>query len=80
LLCSFYGAKDVQYRELSYGIGIDTKGSCTYRFIKRAIINLLAVSEDIISVLLESEEDMCVTYVCLPEKDKNLQRKLKKIK
>lgn len=80
LLCSFYGAKDVQYKELSYGIGIDIKGPCTYRFVKHAIINLLKVSEDTISVLLESEKDMCATYVYLPEKDKNLQRKLKKIK
>lgn len=80
LLCSFYGAKDVQYRELPYGIGIDIKGPCTYRFVKNAIINHLSVTEETISVLGESEKDMCATYVYMPEKDKNLQRKLKKNK
>lgn len=78
LLCSFYGAKDVQYRELPYGIAIDIKGSCTFRFVKNAIVNHLEVTSDTISVLGESDKDMCATYVYLPEKDKNLQRKLRK--
>lgn len=77
LLCSFYGAKDVHYMELPYGIGIDIKGQCTYRFVKNAIINHLSVTEESISVLGESEKDMWATYVYMPEKDKALQRKLK---
>lgn len=80
MLCSFYGATDVQYCDLTYGIGINISGSSSFRFIKSAIVKVLNVTEDTIGVLGESDKNLTASYVYLPEKDKNLQRKLKKNK
>lgn len=78
LLCSFYGAKDVQYRDLTYGIGIDVHGTDSFRFIKSAIGRALNVQEDTLAILSESKKDMYASYVYLPEKDKTLIKKIKK--
>jgi hypothetical protein len=80
LLCTFYGVKQVNYSELSYGICIDITGSdntSSFRFIKNAIKDVLNVKEDTISVLSESESQMTAKYVYLPEKDRVLIKKLK---
>ena len=41
LLCSFYGATEVNYRDTTYGICIDIVGSCNFRFIKVLKCNLV---------------------------------------
>lgn len=80
LLCSFYGAKEVNYRNVSYGICIDVIGSCNFRFIKNAIKKTLNVPEESIGTLSESDEKNSATYVYMPENDKVLQKQLKSIK
>lgn len=79
-LCSFYGATDVQYRDLAYGISIEVSGSSSFRFIKSAIVKVLNVSDDTIGILGESEKTQFASYVYMPEKDKSLVKKLKQSK
>jgi len=79
VLCSFYGARDVQYKDLNYGICIEISGTDSFRFIKNAIGKVLDVSEDTISILGESLKDQRASYVYLPEKDKNLHKRLRKM-
>jgi|APGre2960657404_1045060.scaffolds.fasta_scaffold06497_3 hypothetical protein len=78
ILCSFYGATDVQYKSLNYGICIEISGTDSFRFIKNAIGKVLEVSEDTLSVLGENKKSQKASYVYLPEKDKALYKKLKK--
>ena len=80
MLCSKYGATDVQYKDLSYGICIDVVGTDSFRFVKNAILNTLDVHEDTLSVLGESKRTLKASYVYLPEKDKVLNKRLKKLK
>ena len=80
VLCSKYGATDVQYRELTYGICIDVVGTDSFRFVKNAILNTLDVHEDTLSILGESKRTLKASYVYLPEKDKVLNKRLKKLK
>jgi len=77
-LCNMYGATDVQYRNLSYGICIDVVGTDSFRFVKNAILKTLDVQEETLSVLGESKRSLKASYVYLPEKDKVLNRRLKK--
>jgi hypothetical protein len=79
ILRSFYGVTDVKYRDLTYGISIDVSGTNNFRFIKSAIIKVLEVSDDTIGVLGESEKTASASYVYLPEKDRGLHKKLKKL-
>lgn len=78
VLCSFYGAKDVQYSDLTYGVRIDVHGTDSFRFIKSAITKVLQVNEDTLAILSESKKDMYASYVYLPEKDRTLNKKLKR--
>ena len=80
MLCSKYGATDVQYRDLTYGICIDVVGTDSFRFVQTAILNTLDVHEDTLSVLGESKRTLKASYVYLPEKDKVLNKRLKKLK
>jgi hypothetical protein len=80
VLCTMYGATDVQYRDLSYGICIDVTGTDSFRFIKNAILKTLDVHEETLTVLGESKRTLKASYVYLPEKDKVLNRRLKKTK
>lgn len=80
VLCTMYGATDVQYRDLSYGICIDVTGTDSFRFVKNAILKMLDVHEETLSVLGESKRSLKASYVYLPEKDKVLNRRLKKTK
>lgn len=79
VLCSFYGVKDVQYKDLNYGICIEISGTDSFRFVKNAIGKVLDVNEDTISILVENRKDQSASYVYLPEKDKNLHKRLKKM-
>jgi len=80
VLCDKYGATDVQYRDLSYGICIDVVGTDSFRFVKNAILETLDVQEETLSVLGESKRSMKASYVYLPEKDKVLNKRLKRAK
>lgn len=79
LLKSHYGVNDVQYKDLSYGICIEIDGGKSFRFIKSAITKVLDVNDDTISILSESEEKSKASYVYLPEKDRALNKRLKKV-
>lgn len=79
VLKSHYGVVDVQYKDLSYGICIEIDGASNFRFIKSAIIKVLEVNEDTVSILAENEQKSKATYVYLPEKDKALNKRLKKL-
>jgi hypothetical protein len=78
LLCKTYGVKDVSFKDLSYGIGIDISGVDSFLFIKNAIVKTLDVSDDTIAVLSESNRKKFASYVYLPEKDRKLHKRLKK--
>ena len=80
VLCTMYGATDVQDRDLSYGICIDVTGTDSFRFVKNAILKTLDVHEETLSVLGESKRTLKASYAYLPEKDKVLNRRLKKTK
>jgi hypothetical protein len=80
VLCSKYGATDVQYRDLTYGICIDVMGTDSFRFVKNAIVKELDVHEETLTVLGESKRTLKASYVYLPEKDKVLNKRLKKLK
>jgi hypothetical protein len=80
VLCDKYGATDVQYRDLSYGICIDVVGTDSFRFVKNVIMKTLDVHEETLSVLGESKRSMKASYVYLPEKDKVLNKRLKRSK
>lgn len=80
MLCEKYGATEVLYKDLSYGIGIDVIGTDSFWFIKNAILKTLNVSEDTLSVLGESTRTLKASYVYLPEKDKVLTKRLKYVK
>lgn len=79
VLKSHYGVGDVQYKDMNYGISIDIDGITSFRFIKQAIIKILNINDDALSILSENEKLNKATYVYLPEKDKNVTRLLKKI-
>ena len=79
VLKSHYGVADVQYKDLSYGICIEIDGAKSFRFIKSAITKVLEVNDDTVTILAENEEKSKATYVYLPEKDKALNKKLKKL-
>jgi hypothetical protein len=79
VLKSHYGVVDVQYRDLSYGICIEIDGANSFRFIKSAIAKVLEVHDDTVNILTENEEKSKVSYVYLPEKDKALNKRLKKL-
>jgi hypothetical protein len=59
---------------------IDVVGTDSFRFVKNAILNTLDVHEDTLSVLGESKRTLKASYVYLPEKDKVLNKRLKKLK
>ncbi len=80
MLCSKYGATDVQYKDLSYGICIEVVGTDSFRFVKNAILKTLDVHEETLSVLGESKRSLKASYVYLPEKDKVFNKRLKKLK
>lgn len=80
VLCTKYGATDVQYRDLSYGICIDVVGTDSFRFVKSIILETLDVHEETLSILGESKRSLKASYVYLPEKDKVLNKRLKKVK
>ena len=80
VLCYNYGATDVQYRDLTYGICIDVVGTNSFRFIKNVILNTLDVNEETLTVLVENKRTLKSSYVYLPEKDTSLNKRLKKLK
>jgi len=80
MLCSKYGATDVQYRDLTYGICIEVVGTDSFRFVKNAIIKTLDVHEETLTVLGESKRSLNASYVYLPENDKVLNKRLKRTK
>lgn len=79
VLCDSYGVTDVTYQDLSYGIRIQISGTNSFRFIKDAILKELDIEENTLGILSENEKSLSATYVYLPDKDKVLNKKLKKI-
>lgn len=79
VLRSFYGVSDVKYRDLTYGIGIDVSGSNSFKFIKSAITKVLEVTDETLGVLGECDKNLTASYVYMPEKDRDLHKKLKRL-
>lgn len=76
-LTNHYGVKTVEYRPLSYGIGIYVTGSDSFGFILGAIVKVTGIAIDSFGILGEHKEEKTAFYAYLPEKDKTLYRKLK---
>jgi hypothetical protein len=55
-------------------------GTDSFRFVKNAIVKELDVHEETLTVLGESKRTLKASYVYLPEKDKVLNKRLKKLK
>lgn len=76
-LINHYGVANVEYKQLSCGIGISIKGSDSFRFILSAIGKITGIPTDAFGVLEENKNAKTAFYAYLPEKDKALSRKLK---
>ena len=76
-LTNHYGVKNVDYKPLTYGVGIEIQGSDSFRFILAAIGKVTGISTDAFSILGENEDEKTAFYAYLPEKDKALHRRLK---
>ena len=79
ILCNSHGATDVTYKDMSYGICIQISGTESFRFVRDAILKELNIEENTLSILTENKKTLSATYVYLPDKDKNLNKKLKKL-
>jgi hypothetical protein len=80
LLKTNYGVHDINFKNMTYGIGMEINGTDRFSFIKNAITKTIGVNLDTISILSENEDEKKAFYVYLPEKDRNLQKRLKRIK
>lgn len=76
---NFYGIKDVKFKLLNYGMGIEMHGSNSFSFLKSALIKLARVPSETITVLSEDEENLIAFYAYLPEKDKFFKKKVKSL-
>jgi len=77
-LTNHYGVKEVKYRLLNYGMGIEISGSDSFNFIRDAMTKVSGLAVETFSVLAENAEMGTAFYVYLPEKDRGLQKKLSK--
>ena len=77
-LTNHYGVKEVNYRLLNYGMGIEISGSDSFTFIRDAMTKVSGLAVETFSVLGENVEKGTAFYVYLPEKDRVLQKKLNK--
>lgn len=75
-----YGVKDVNYRLLNYGMGIEISGSDSFGFIKGAVAKVTGLPSDTFSIMSEDTEKRCAFYVYMPEKDKMVYRRIPKDK
>ena len=73
-----YGVKEVNYRLLNYGMGIEISGSDSFTFIRDAMCKVAKLPAETFSVLGENAEKGTAFYVYLPEKDRALQKRLNK--
>lgn len=73
-----YKVTEVKYKSLDYGLGIEINGSNSFNFIKNSLSKITGVPVDTIIVLKEDENKSSAYYAYMPEKDKTLQKKLKK--
>lgn len=80
LLKNKYGVSEISFKDMTYGVGIEINGSDRFNFIKSAITNVCGVELETISILSENLEKKKAFYAYLPEKDRNLQRRLRRIK
>jgi len=71
-LKSFYGVKNVKYKSLTCGIGIEVSGSNNFGIIRRALVKLSGVPNETISIMSENEENLSAFYAYLPNKNKYL--------
>jgi hypothetical protein len=76
-LTNHYGVKTVEYRQLTYGVGIQLTGSDSFGFILGAISKVTGIATESFGVLGENKDTKTAFYAYLPEKDKGLYRRLK---
>ena len=80
LLKTHYGVSDINFKDMNYGLSMEINGSDRFNFIKNAIVKTCNVDLNTISILSENMDKKKALYAYLPEKDRNLQKKLKRIK
>ena len=80
LLKTNYGVSDINFKDMTYGLGIEINGTDSFNFIKGAITKTIGINLNTISVLSENLKEKKAFYAYLPEKDTLLQKRLKKIK
>ena len=79
-LKSHYGVKNVNYRLLNYGMGIEISGSDSFNFIKGAVVKVTGLPSETFSVMSEDQEKCCAFYVYMPEKDRMVYKRIPKDK
>jgi len=80
LLKTNYGVSDINFKDMNYGLSMEINGSDRFYFIKNAIVKTSGVDLNTISILSENLDKKKALYAYLPEKDKNLLKRLKRIK
>lgn len=73
-----YGIREVNYKSMNYGMGIIISGNNNFDFIRGTIEKVTGIPIDSFNIIVEDKENNTAFYVYMPEKDKNLQRKLHK--
>jgi len=80
LLKTNYGVEDINFKDTTYGLGIEINGSDSFNFIKGAITKTIGINVNTLSVLSENAKERKAFYAYMPEKDVVLQKRLKRIK
>jgi len=80
LLKTNYGVEDINFKDMTYGLGIEINGTDRFDFIKGAIIKTIGINLNTLSILSENVKERKAFYAYMPEKDVVLQKRLKKIK
>jgi len=76
-LKNYYGVKTVNYRLLTYGMGIEISGSNNFNFIHGAVIKVTGLPSETISIISEDEKNGFAFYAYLPEKDKTINKRIR---
>jgi hypothetical protein len=76
-LKNHYGVKSVNYRLLTYGMGIEISGSDSFNFIRSAVIKVTGLPTETLSIISEDEKNGSAFYAYLPEKDKTINKRIR---
>jgi hypothetical protein len=79
-LKNHYGVKTVNYRLMTYGMGIEISGSDSFDFIRGAMVKVSGLPTETFSIISEDKKSQSAFYVYMPEKDKALNRRIRRDK